>query len=570
CRHSLNLNKGYEEPPQMIARLEKALERFPVPPSLPSKAENKCNCPLCGQHISAEESFAEARISCPSCAVPFTAPRVLKKPREVGPHDYVNPYTLLNLSAVSGLRDAFEWFDQPEDWDELLGSLTRRRRALKAELELNEGRLSWLPHLQITDEVVHRVLSDLDDRGWHPHHWAVFLLPLLNRFLMYGELDYFHSLEEAPYPLVAELAGAVPDDFEHVEFVEFISAFFRHQWAPTIKQALDAGNYSGASALFATTAPVTAADLDETLEPVRRHFARRLETLKQLEDSVESGSKTNLDDQLQVAAGEAKLLNVLPAHFGAKLRDDTCRAYRSISIALANHRGDYPAAERALKVAENFQASVTTKHRLTEDRVAIDGLLRREREEKQRKDQLILSIKHKGWFRERTLEITPERFSWGKESIAAEQMDGIRYGITINHTNGLKTGADSILALRTSNGVVVATDCLGEENFSEAVASVMGLYAPTIMAEILLALKGRGCQIGPLQLTKQGIAFQTGIIFTEQYVIPWIDAETDSASGNVQVYSRNERKARISLACRHDWNAILLPIIVKLMKGSTN
>jgi len=569
CRHSLTLNNGYESAAKMMPRLEKALERPPVPPPLPSKAEYKFNCPHCGQHISANESFAETQVSCPSCAGSFTAPRTPEKPREIGPHDYVNPYVLLNFAGVSDSPEAFEWFDQPGDWDELLGSLTRRRRALKAELELNEGCLSWLPQLHITDEVVHRVLSDLDDSGWHPHHWAVFRLPSLNRFLMQGELNYFYSLEGAPYPLVAEIAGAAPDDFEHEEFVAFISPFFRHRWAPAIKQVLDAGNYEGATALFATSAPVTAADLDEALEPVRRHFARRREALKQLEASVESGSKTTPDAQLQFTSGEAKLLNVLPTHLGAKLRDDMCFAYRGISIALANHKGDYAASERALKAAESFQASITTKQRLAEDRTIISGLLRREDEDKQRERQLTLRLTLKSWFRERSLEITPERFSWNGESIAAERMDAVRYGITVKYTNGIKTGSDSILAVRDGSGISVATDWLDDINFSTAVRSVMGLYASAIFAKILGVIEsGREYPVGAVKLLKQGLRFESGLIFTKNHMLPWSDAHANLSSGDVHVGSASNPKARTRLSCRDNWNACLLPTLVEIMKSS--
>ncbi len=569
CRHSLSLRDGYESAEEMMPRLEKALENAPVLPLLPSKPDYKFNCPNCGQHISANESFAELQVSCPTCGCHFTAPSGPKKLREIGPHDYVNPYALLNLSAVSELPEAFEWFDQPENWDELLGSLTRRRRALKAEIELNEGSLSWLPEVHITDEVVHRVLSELDDSGWHPHHWAIFRLPLLDRFLMHGDLDYFYSLEDAPYPLVAEIAGAAPEDPEQQEFIAFISAFFRHRWVPAIKKGLDAGNYAAVRTLFATSAPVTAADLDEALEPIRRHFARRREALKQLEDSVQSSSKTNPDAQLELASDEAKLLNVLPTHLGAKLRDDMCFAYRGISIALANHKSDYTASEQALKAAESFQVSVTTKQRLAEDRKAIGGLLRREHEAKRREQQLTLRLSLRSWFRSRVLEITPELFTWGEESIALERIVGIRYGITINYTNGVKTGADSLLALRAVNGAVVATDWLGEADFSAAVRSVMGLYAHSIITKILSALEGPGCRIGQLQLMEHGIAFETGIIFTKQHVVPWDDAETEVASGNVQIYSRSEQKARTSLACRDHWNACLLPTLIDIMKSST-
>jgi tetratricopeptide (TPR) repeat protein len=355
CRHSLNLNEGYQPAAKMIPNLETTLKSF---------AALTANQPLGRKRPEPEgdERFAP----------PLPAPAITK---EIGPQDYINPYTLLNLSAVSKLPDASAWFDQPTDWDQLLGPLTRRRRTLKAELELNDGKLSWLPQLHITDEVVHRVLSVLDDKGWHAHHWAIFRLPLLNRFLMHGELDYFNSIEHSPYPLVAQIAGAAPEDLEHEKFVAFISAFFRHRWASAFKHALDAGNYAGVRALLATSAPVTSGDLEESFEPMRRHFIRRREELKQLEATIESGNPISLDAGLQPALGEASLLNILPAHLGSKLRDDVCIAYRSISIALANHRDDYIASERALKAAESFQASATIKQRLMEDRTALNGLL---------------------------------------------------------------------------------------------------------------------------------------------------------------------------------------------------
>jgi tetratricopeptide (TPR) repeat protein len=572
CRHALTLNNGYESAAKMIPGLEASLKQPIVPPALRSRVEYKFTCPDCGQHISANESVGETIVSCPTCSSNFFAPPPpvpSVAQQEIGPHDYVNPYALLNFAPVNDVPEAFEWFDQSAGWDELLGSLTRRRRALKAELELNEGRISWLPQLHITDEVVHRVLSDLDDSGWHPHHWAVFRLPLLGQFLMHGGLDYFHSLEHSPYPLVAEIAGATLDDFEQEEFIAFISPFFRHRWTAAIKVTLDAVNYAAASALFATNAPVTAADLDDALEPVRRHFSKRREALKQLEAAVESGGTINFTTHLQPAAGEAKLLNALPTHLGAKLKDDMCFAYRSISIALANHGGDYTGSEQALKAAENFQASVTTKQRLIEDRTTLGGLLRRDQEEKQREAQLTLRLTLKSWFRERTLEITPARLSWHEEKMASEQMDGVRYGITIRYTNGIKTGADSILAVRATNGAVVSTDWLGEDNFSSAVRSVMGLYAPSILKKILAALEGRGCRIGQLQLSKQGIAFESGIIFTKQHLVSWSDAKTQVASGDVQIYSLKDPKARTTLPCRDHWNACLLPTLIEIMQSST-
>lgn len=570
CRHSLHLKSDYEPAVKMIPRLKTALEQPATPPPLPSLSEYKFHCPHCGQRISASESLAETEVRCPTCAGSFTAPPApapLGKTRDIGPHDYVNPYVLLNLTAVSDLPEASEWFDQPEDWGAVIGSLTRRRRALKAEFELNEGRLSWLSQLHITDEVVHRVLSDLDDSGWHPHHWAVFRLPLLNRFLMHGELQYFHSLEHAPYPLVAEIAGAAPDDFEHEEFVSFISPFFRHRWTPAIKQALDVGNYAAASALFATGAPVTAADLDEALEPVRRHFSRRCEALKAAEADVAKRKNGMGCVELDPATRELLFLNTLPRHLGSIIRDDLAFAYRNLGIEIADECRDFVTAGLALKTAERFAISDPVKQRCAKDREQLSVLLRQQIQEEKRAEELTLRLKLKSWFRERTLEITPERFSWNEESISAEQMDGVRYGITIGYLNGNKTAADSVLAVRAANGAEVATDWLGEENFSSAVRSVMGLYAPSIIRKILVALEGSGCRIGQLHLSKQGIAFESGIVFKKQHLVAWADAETEVASGDVQVYSRSDLKARTTLACREHWNACLLPTVIEIMKS---
>lgn len=375
CRHSLTLNEGDDAAEQMFQRLRTALKQPTQTPPLPSEVEYKFSCPHCGQHISANEFFAETEVNCPSCAGSFTAPPPLKAQREIGPDDYVNPYVLLNLAEARDLPKACEWFDRPALWDKLLGSLTRRRRALKSEFELNHGRLPWLPQLHITAEVVHRVLSRLDDNGWHPHHWAVFRLPLLNRFLMHGALDYFHSLEHAPYPLAAELAGATPGNLQQEQFIAFISPFFRHRWAMAIKESLDAADYAGAVALFATRPPLTTADLDKALEPMRRHFSRRCKVLKQIESSVKSGDTTNPTAQFQPAVGEAKLLNILPAHFGEKLRDDLCSAYHGIGIALYNHRNDYTKSVEALTAAGYFQTSVTTKQGLEKTRGVIDNNL---------------------------------------------------------------------------------------------------------------------------------------------------------------------------------------------------
>ena len=259
----------------------------------------------------------------------------------------LNPYSLLNLADAGGITEGLGWFKRPSNWSAIMGSLNRRIRAVKAELELSDGRLSWLPKLCISETIIHRVVGGLDDSGWHTHHWTLFRLPLLNRFLMHGELGYFHSLEHAPYPLIAELSGVASEDPGHKEFVAFVSPFFRDQLAKAIKTALDIGNYNVARMLFTTSTPIVGTHLDGVLEPVRRHFSLRREALKVVEAEVARRKDADGCLQSQLASQESSFLNLLPRHLAETDRDDLALAYRSLSVTIANECEDCTEADVA-------------------------------------------------------------------------------------------------------------------------------------------------------------------------------------------------------------------------------
>jgi tetratricopeptide (TPR) repeat protein len=498
----------------------------------------------------------------------------LQAPREIGPHDYVNPYVLLDLTETDRKPESYEWFDQPTEWKELLGSLTRRRRSLKAELELNDGSIGWLPKLRITDEVVHRVLVDLDDDGWHSNHWAVFRMPMLKQFLMYGELDYFYSREYPPYPLLAEIAGADTTDWEHRDFIEFISPFFSRRLAIAVKQSIETANYQELIALFATRLPITSTYFDEALEPARRHFTNRRKILGAVETGLETASIKNIESELESAVDEANFLNILAVQHGEKLREDMIRAYRGISIALANHQKDYLTSELALKAAEHFKGSVTTKERLAGDRKTIEGLIQREKkkkkEEEETKERYTLKLDLKSWFRTRTLEITPTHFRWGDESILAERIKAIRFGITIKYTNGVKTGIDSILAVRGMHGNIIETTWLQEMSFSAAVQSVLGLYSSGILTDIVASIeRGEMVSIGSLRVGRQGVEMATGVFTTKLRLIQWNNVVAQQSAGIVSISSKTDAKAKKTLSTCNDWNACMMTTIIEIMKSSS-
>ena len=607
CRHSLRLHRGIDLAVQMLARLEAVLETAAVPPPLAST-----------------------------------------EPHEIGTHDYVNPYTLLNCAETARVTKVSEWFERPENWDSLLGSLSRRRRTLKAELELNDGKLSWLPQLHLNDEVVHRVLSDLDDSGWHPHHWAVFCIPLLNRFLMHGDLEYFQSLEHPPYPLVAEIAGASREDCDQQKFTFFLSSFFCRRWSVALKTALKDSDFKLGRLLFTTTPPVTAVDLDEAVEPVRGHFAARRVVLTKEAAEVARLKSGKGCLKPHLASQESDFLNLLSPNIAATMRDDMAGTYLSLCIALADEAHDFEEADLALKVAERLVTSEPVKKRLADNREILAVHLRRHYQEKKRAEEARIQQKKrademrlqekrrleaiefmerrrlederlkeeraqearlqnqrraeeerrneqrraeearlkqqrcaeeerlqeqhrmdrltrrmllKSWFRERTLEISPTRFSWGGKSIAGDKISGIRFGAKYS------SGAGSLLALRDMEGRVVVNEWLLGQRFSDAVQSVMGLYSTSLLAKLLSAIEGGSIlQIGEAQLSKEGIAFSVGIFFLARQHISWANLTAKMSGWNVHISSETNPRLKITISCRDHWNACLIPTLAEILK----
>jgi len=470
---------------------------------------------------------------------------------EVGPNHYINPYSLLNFTA-----DSSACFKRPDHWGELVGSLIRRNRIVKAEIKLNDGQLSWLPELFITDAIIHRMVGCLDDNGWHAYHWTIFCLPLLNRFLMHGDLEYFYSVDQPPYPILAEFSEAASEGFDHNGFITFLAPFFSDQWSKTIKRALDTGNFDLACLLFSTNPPLQPTTLDKAFEPVRRHFTTKREALRATEAKVSKRKNAKGCVQSHLASQEALFLNSVPKHLADSMRDDLARAYRSLCVTIANKCDDFVEADLALKAAEGFSVTLAVRKLITKDRETVSSIIEsRALKEKQRKQKLTLHIRVRKLFRDRVLEITPERFSWNNVGIASAEISAVRYG--------WNTKADSILSVCSSNGIIISTERLKEEQFLAAVQSVLGLYTDAVVAQIQRDLERPAYKIGPLRFSKQGILIE----WEGSDIIPWHDAFAKLVASDVKLASVKGNR-QITLSCRENWNVCFLPSLVEAMKHS--
>jgi len=188
-------------------------------------------------------------------------------------------------------------------------------------------------------------------------------------------------------------------------------------------------------------------------------------------------------------------------------------------------------------------------------------------------DILTLRLTLKRWFKKRTIEITPERFIWGDESISSERITGIRFGIDSG-------GANSILAVRDVAGNVVTTDWLSGNDFPTVVASVIGLYAPRILSNLVNTINGgKSVHMGDAAADKSGITIQyrqgDGCLSSAWQSIRWNRAIAKMVAGHVKLsgtfgsfdlMTGPSSGQGLVLSFRDVWNAFLIPDLIQIMR----
>ena len=110
-----------------------------------------------------------------------------------------------------------------------------------------------------------------------------------------------------------------------------------------------------------------------------------------------------------------------------------------------------------------------------------------------------------------------------------------------------------------------------EAVFQDIIDAVLHNLVPPLVRKLLGRIRGgQDVQVGPCTLSCSGIAFRaTGSSTTKDCQVPWLVAETQMATGQVFVYSREDPKSMVSMPARDTYNAVVLPILCSSMRGQT-
>ena len=147
----------------------------------------------------------------------------------------------------------------------------------------------------------------------------------------------------------------------------------------------------------------------------------------------------------------------------------------------------------------------------------------------------------------------------------------------MNHINYSKR-FDYVFAVRNDAGAAISASwsITGDseedaqtKHFNGMVDAAFHYLAQTVLEKIEKRLRdGGSLVIGSCTLNAQGVAFQTpGFLFAKQRFLPWADVSVELASGEMVVSSRSSPSVKTAVAIKENDNAVLLPIVRKVLGG---
>ena len=457
--------------------------------------------------------------------------------------NYINPYELLALEDV-------------DPWDLDIKQVQKAKKALKQVIELEDGRVEWMPGLKIDLSMAMKVADELNEewsRYWH--HIVFECKPLLN-FLSRGSLAHFLvDAEDSP----TEVLDALDDHSE--DFAPWLSKKFAPQYDMVLTEALHRNDIASLKCLLGGRRWVIPEDEDKCFEGAHRQVEKLVAPLdeasdasKRIKPSVASVKKVLVEGNL------GSILAILPMAFQQQ-QNKAATLIRGISIDSYNHHGDADLAKNILVLASALALrSPSLRHRLDEDMVTLNEKIAEER-----KDESTLSLSGADY------SIKREGVKFANVSIPTKEIETIRWGISITRSNGVATYAFSMaVGGRGSTVARLAWNSSGNVEtskglFEKFVDAAFSYVIPAVMEKLNTALNtGTRFQIGPASVSKSGITLTIkGWFSDKEQLCPWHRLHADLSNGDLVISDSSNGKATISMPLKETDNAFALYLMIK-------
>jgi tetratricopeptide (TPR) repeat protein len=501
----------------------------------------------------------------------------LLRPEEAYQH-YLNPFEVLQI--------------EPGDGDKELDIkiIQRAKKRLLQEIDLNDGKVSWLNdfHLDKSKAII------IDEDLLQPHkrlfHSQIFKNTQLLRFLTLGELDHFFYRND---PVIIETLTFLDRE---PDFRRFISKPFAHQYNTILTRAIDRRLLPIVEVLFDGRRWVTPEDDDLCFDGAYKRINVIVEQMKALSSE---GETTKISTQkIQEFLSENSLpeiFNLLPVQFASAQREITAHL-RSLAISAFNIHDDSRLSKIILSFCKGFTTrSVELAKKLEEDFKTIDRMIAEEKKiaDEEIKNSFSGFVRTNGF-----LSIKNKVLTYCGESISADAVESVRWGVSIERVNGSVSRHDFTIVIGSKINTIEIewgkpgllagakgffrkpfeeipineqpSDKQGEY-FQRMLNAIIYHLIPSLIGKLFERLNAdQPVTIGPCVLTKTGATFTTGLmfglIFKKEHHIPWNDIGTHLENGEVYLFSNSNRKIITSMTARTTNNAVILPFICTAMK----
>jgi hypothetical protein len=167
------------------------------------------------------------------------------------------------------------------------------------------------------------------------------------------------------------------------------------------------------------------------------------------------------------------------------------------------------------------------------------------------------------------VEINKAFIRYNDSKIPAESINGIRFGIFKQYTNGIPTNTSYLIQVRSLEKNI-SLECKrvfrSEEQAKKDFSEILNAMSHQIIPSLVIGI-AETIVAGKLLLTKDGIKCETGSLWwKKQLIVPYSALSFTDYQGNVHVSAKQPEAIDFSLDRREVWNAVIIEKLVEIIK----
>lgn len=229
---------------------------------------------------------------------------------------------------------------------------------------------------------------------------------------------------------------------------------------------------------------------------------------------------------------------------------------RNLAIAAHNEYSDMETAVEAIRLASTLVHDPEMVKRVAEDKTQIT-----QNKATAGRHNLRLEI------RSDVIEVTREKVRYNAKELPAKDINGIRFGIFTQYTNGAKSSVSYSVGVSSWNHGTINLECKrffrsedkAKADFNDIVNSLCHQIAPALCSRIVAKVRsGSDISFGDSRFTKEGLLVTTGMLsWKKQHLIPWNQVQFQTFNGELHIHHARDGKIKKAFSLRDCWNAVI-------------